>query len=265
MRIVLQYLIPIVLLISIGSPAWSAMVEKPIRYEQDGVIFESILIYDDAVTTSRPTVLMVPNWKGVTKPSVEKARMIAGSDYVVMVTDMYGVNIRPTNSKEAGEAAGILKKDRKLMRSRANMALDRLIESGGTVGADPKRISAIGFCFGGTTVLELARSGRAIDGVVSFHGNLDTPNMADAKNIKANILVLHGADDPIVPDQEIEAFMKEMKAQSQVDWQFVSFSGAVHSFTNPYAKRVGRAHYNKKVAKRAFGMMRNFFDELFDK
>ena len=148
------------------------------------------------------------------------------------------------------------------MRKRVNKALETFKAQRYNIPLNPEKIAAIGFCFGGGTVLELARSGTELACVISFHGNLDTPDLADAKKIKAKVLVLHGADDPYVSESAVETFIKEMK-DGKVDWQLVHFGGAVHSFTDPYAKAVGRAHYHPIVSKRAFEYMESFFKEIF--
>ena len=148
------------------------------------------------------------------------------------------------------------------MRSRAQAGLDVLISQ---PLVDAKRVAAIGYCFGGGTVLELARSGVDIAGVVSFHGNLDTPRPEDAKNIKAKVLVLHGADDPFVPEKDVSAFQEEMR-QAKVDWQMVIYGGAVHSFSNPNSgddPSTGAA-YDARADKRSWEAMRLFFGELFN-
>ncbi len=148
------------------------------------------------------------------------------------------------------------------MRDRVNAALDVFKEQAGSVPLDSSRIAAIGFCFGGGNVLELARSGTDLPGVVSFHGNLDTPDPTDARNIKAKVLVLHGADDPLVPETQVQEFIQEMR-DAEVDWQLIHYGGAVHSFTNPYADRPGRAEYHPVVAQRALTAMKTYFEEIF--
>lgn len=240
----------------------AAVVTKTIPYEIDGEAFEGVLVYDDSVTTPRPGLLAVPSWMGVNEDTVAKAARAAGDKYVVFVADMYGKAIRPSNAEEAGAAAGKVRADRPLMRKRAQAAVDVLKAQSSEVALDVDRLGAIGFCFGGGTVLELARSGAPLKGFVSFHGNLDTPNPADAKNIKAPVLVLHGADDPAVPQEQVDGFISEMKA-AKVDWQLVSYGGAVHSFTNPKANMPGRNEYHPVVAARAFKAMNDLFDEVF--
>ncbi|MCG6542069.1 dienelactone hydrolase family protein [Pseudomonas sp. KSR10] len=245
---------------SIGAVE-AATVVKPLAYEIDGEPFEGLLVYDDAVTTARPGLVMVPNWLGVTERSAEKAARAAGEKYVVFMADMYGKAVRPSNPDEAKAAASSVRGDRPLMRKRAQAATDAL-KAQSIVPVDTGRMAAIGFCFGGGSVLELARSGAELDAFISFHGNLDTPDPDDAKQIKAPVLVLHGADDPAVPPEQVEGFITEMKA-TDVDWQLVSYGNAVHSFTDPYANVPGRNEYNPEVAKRAFAAMNDLLDEVF--
>ena len=246
----------------LASPAWAGFVVTPVSYAIDGAEYEGMIVYDGGSTENRPGVLMAPNWMGPTEQSLEKAKWVAGNKYVVFMIDMYGKDIRPNDSSEAGVAAGTVRADRGLMRQRVNAALDVFREQAGSVPLDASRIAAIGFCFGGGTVLELARSGTELSGVVSLHGNLDTPDPADARNIKTKILVLHGADDPAVPDEQVDGFSREMR-DSGVDWQLVHYGGAVHSFTNPYAATPGRSVYHPVAAQRAFDLMGLFFQEIF--
>lgn len=248
------------LLMATAGLAQAEMVSEPVSYDIDGEPYEGLLVYDDATSEPRPGLLMVPNWMGVTENSAKKAYRAGGSDYVVFVADVYGKGKQPTNSEEAGKLVGALRTDRALMRKRVNAALDAFKSQSEQVALDTERMGAIGFCFGGGVVLELARSGTDIGGVVSFHGNLDTPDPKDAQSIKAPVLVLHGADDPSVPPEQVEGFMEEMRA-ADVDWQLVSYGGAVHSFTDPTANLPGRNEYHPVVADRAFAAMRQFFGE----
>jgi dienelactone hydrolase len=246
-----------------STPAFAGMVTEKVGYELDGTTFEGILVYDDGVQAKRPAIVMAPNWMGVTANAVTKAKLLAGDKYVFFIADMYGARVRPKNSKEAGAAAGSVGKDLAMHRARINRAVDvALAEAGKRNLIDASKVAAIGFCFGGGNVLELARSGRDVKAVVSFHGSLTTPTPEDAKNIKAKVLVLHGADDPAAPKAQRDALEAELTA-AKVDYQLVVFSNTVHSFTNPQAKRPGRSMYNATVAKRAYSMMYSLFDEVF--
>lgn len=260
-RLMQQSVLVLIGVMVMASGAAAGMTVKTMKYEQDGVQFEGFLVYDDTVSKPRPGLVMVPNWMGPTAAAIEKAKQVAKDRYVVLVADMYGVTVRPANADEAGKAAGAVRADRAMMRARAQRAVD-VLTAQKHVPLAPGKLAAIGFCFGGGTVLELARSGADIAAVVSFHGNLDTPDPADAKRIRSKVLVLHGAVDPYVPKEQVDAFMTEMK-DAEVDWQLVSFGGAVHSFTDPHAKQAGAAEYHPVVAKRAFGMMEQLFDEVF--
>ncbi len=246
----------------LGGPALAGMTEKRISYSLGGTDFQGVLVYDDSVKAKRPALLMAPNWMGVTQGAVTKAKLLAGSKYVIFIADMYGVKNQPKGFKDARTRSGMLRKNIKQQRDRVNKALDMLLDAGGKQGViDKSRVAAIGFCFGGDNVLEMARSGRQLKGVVTFHGSLSS-NPKDSANIKAKVLILHGADDPAAPKAKRDALEAELTAAG-VDWQMVAFSGAVHSFTDPGAKRKGRSMYNAKVAKRAYAMMNNFFTEIF--
>lgn len=247
-----------------AMPALAAVVKRPVAYSLGDSRFEGVLVYDDAVKAPRPGLVLVPNWLGVTDANVKQAMEVAGQKYVILVADMFGVGARPKNQEEAAKASGALKNDRALMRARAGKALEALLAQAKTAPLDTTKIGAIGFCFGGTAALELARSGAKVAGVVSFHGGLDSPKPEDAKNIQGRVLALHGADDPFVPEKDVQAFKAEMRA-AKVDWELVVFGGAVHGFTDPDANVPGKLQYNPVVARRAFKMMNDFFAEIFGK
>lgn len=236
------------------------VVEQYVDYHDADTQFQGVLVYDDSIDEPAPAVLMVPNWMGVTPEAIEKAKLLAGDDYVFFIADMYGKDVRPANSQEAGKAVGVVKADRALQRQRAQLALDTLLAQQAPI--DKTKTAAIGFCFGGGTVLELGRSGADLDAIVSFHGDLDSPLLSDAGQTKASVLVLHGADDPYVPASEVTAFIDAYKA-TDVDWQLVQFSGTVHSFTNPLADSPGKAAYNARSCHRAYEYMEELFEEKF--
>jgi len=232
-----------------------------VKHKLAGTQFESILVSPDiASSAAMRAVVMVPNWMGMDKNNLEQAKLIAARGYVVLLADVYGSKVRPKDAAEAGAAAGKLKADRTQLRARVAQALNLLQSEAKSKGITLKGTGAIGFCFGGTSVLELARSGAELAGTVSFHGGLDTPTPNDAKNIQGKVLALHGADDPYVPREQVLAFEDEMRA-GNVDWQLLSFGGAVHSFTDPSANAKGQADYNERVAMRAYAAMDAFFAE----
>ncbi|KAB7770186.1 dienelactone hydrolase family protein [Xanthomonas maliensis] len=245
------------------APVWAAMQAKPVDWQVGKETYSGVLVYDDAKQEKRPGLVMVPNWRGVNASAVEKAKQLAGDDYVVLVADVYGKGKRPANDSEAGQFAGALKKDPPTLRARALKAVDVLKAQAGKAPLDAARIGAVGFCFGGTTVLELVRAGAPLDGVVSLHGGLSTPAPAAAGSAKAPVLVLNGADDKSVSGEDIAAFEQEMN-RAGADWQFVNFSGAVHCFAEADANSPPGCQYNPRAAKRAYRMLRDFFEERWD-
>src|SRR2546426_136191 len=234
---------------------------EAIEYKQGDTVLQGWLAYDTSVKGQRPGVLVVHQWKGLGDYEKKRAEMLAKLGYTALAVDIYGKGIRADNPKDASELANKYKSDRALLRARVNAGLAVLKQS---AHADPKRIAAIGYCFGGTTVLEMARSGAEVAGVVSFHGALNTPNPEDAKRIKGKVLALHGADDPFVPPAEVAAFEGEMR-QGGVDWQLVAYGGAVHSFTdwNAGSDNSKGAAYNEKADRRSWEAMKLFFAEIF--
>lgn len=232
-----------------------------VTWQIEGQAFEGRLVYDADAAQLRPGLLMAPNWMGVSQGAEDIARQVAGQGYVVLLADLYGQAVRPANGDEAGAAMMPLKNDRGLLRQRMQAALDQLLAQP-DVQLDTQRIASFGFCFGGCCALELARSGADLKAAVSFHGTLDTPEPADARNIKGAVLVLHGAADPLVPKEQLPAFEAEMDA-ARVDWQLLSYGGAVHSFTDPAANVPGKMMYDAKVSKRAFTSLYNLLDEVF--
>ena len=244
-----------------ASPLLAAPQAKPVEWKIGKQVFSGYLVYDDANAMKRPGLVMVPDWLGVTPAAVDKARQIAGDDYVVLVVDMYGKGVRP---KDAAEALTQVKKvyaDVPMMRVRINKAVDALRTHAGDAPLDPEKIAALGFCFGGSSVLELARSGADVAGVVTFHGGLATSMPAQPGVIKAPLLILNGADDENTAP-EIAGFEKEMD-EAGADWQFVNFSGAVHCFALETANSPPGCVYNERAAKRAYKMMDDFLEEVF--
>jgi dienelactone hydrolase len=253
----------ILALLTFTGAAEAKLVTKTMEYRQGDAVLEGYLAYDDAIAGKRPGVLVVHEWTGLGNYVKKRVDQLARLGYVAFGADIYGKGIRPATPEAAGREAGKYRSDRKLLRARAQAGLAELRRQ---PLVDPGRLAAIGYCFGGTTILELARSGADLLGTVSFHGGLDTPTPGDAKNIRAKVLVLHGADDPYVPAQQVAAFKDEMR-KGGVDWQMVIYGGAVHSFTNPDSGNdpsKGVA-YNEKADRRSWEAMRVFFAEIFGK
>ena len=246
-----------------AAPLHAAIVARPVTYDVAGKEMQSLLVYDDATKTPRPGLVMAPDWLGMTDDNIALAKRLAGKDYVILVADVYGKDVRPKTPDEAGQATKNMYDHRSDLRARINSALDALKKEAGKAPLDGKHWGAFGFCFGGATVLDLARSGADVAGVVSFHGNLSTDDPSMAKNIKAKVLALHGADDKFESPEQIAGFQKEMR-DANVDWQFLEFGGAVHCFAIPTADNsVPGCLYNERAAKRGVKQMHAFFDEAF--
>lgn len=242
--------------------AQAKMVHRPVEYTQGGVHFRSVLVYDDAGSAKRPGLVMVPNWFGVNDVAIKKAEMIAGKDYVILLADMYGASVRPQvdNAEQAQAAVKPLYADRALMRARVNEALAQLKAQAKDAPIDTARLAAIGFCFGGAAVLDLARSGADVAAVVSFHGDLSTDDPSMAKHIKARVLAMNGADDAWTM-KDADKFLGEMR-QSPADWQFVVLGHAVHCFTEVGENSPG-CKYDAKAAARSYRLMHAWLGEAF--
>lgn len=239
----------------------AAVFTHVVEYTVDDQVFEGYLAYDESSRTRKPAILLIHEWMGLGPYEKRRADELAAMGYTVFAADIYGKGVRPRNAEEAKRTSGIYRNDRQLLRARALAALDVLRKQ---PLADPARIAAVGYCFGGTTVLELARSGADIKGVVSFHGGLDSPNPTDGKNVKAKVLVLHGADDPLVSQDQILAFQDEMR-KGGVDWQMIYYGGAVHRFTVKEAGNnpsTGLA-YDERADRRSREDMKQFLAEIF--
>ncbi len=233
----------------------------PVEYKDQDTALEGWIGYDDSIHGKRPGILVVHDWMGVGPYVKKRVEQLSHLGYIALAADIFGKGVRPENIEQAAELADRYKADRPLLRARTKAGLQALMNNPLT---DTTRIAAIGYCFGGTAVLELARSGADIAGFISFHGGLQTPTPDDAKNIKGKVLALHGADDPLVPPQEVSAFQEEMR-KARVDWQMVIYGGAVHSFTNPSAGNDPSrgAAYDEKADVRSWQAMQTFFNEIF--
>jgi dienelactone hydrolase len=259
----MRILISMLGVILLASATRAEVVTSTVEYEHDGVTLEGYLAYDSSMEGERPGVLIVHEWWGLNDFAKEQARWLAQMGYVAFALDMYGKGVVTDDPERARELAGpFYGSDSSLVRERAHAGLDVLRAQ---AGVDRNRIAAIGFCFGGATVLQLAYSGADIKGVVSFHGSLPVPERGEDVNIRAKVLVLHGAEDPLVPEQQVARFMNTMD-RLEVDWQMIYYGRAVHSFTNPTADDLNMrgVAFDENANRRSRQHMQMFFDELFN-
>ena len=248
------------LLASAGS-AQAAIESRSIEYRDGDALLQGYLAYDNGWEGKRPGVLVVHEWKGLNDYAKHRADQLAAMGYVAFAADMYGKGVQAKDHPEAARLSGLYRNDRQLMRRRIRAALFVLTEY---PVVDAKKIGAIGYCFGGCAVLELARGGADVQGVVSFHGLLDAPIPAAPGAVKAKVLVCTGGEDPHIKPEQVAAFKQEMKAAG-VDYRMIVYPGAVHSFTVPEAGNdpsTGAA-YNEKADKESWQEMRDFFTQLF--
>lgn len=256
-----RMVLPMVWMLAMAHPSEAAVRTQPVEYRHGDAILEGYLAYDDATTDKRPGVLVVHEWRGLNDYAKRRAEQLAALGYVAFAIDMYGKGVYAKDHEEAAKLSGIYRVNRTLMRERAKVGLNVLEHHPLT---DPERLGAIGYCFGGTTVLELARSGEPFQGVVSFHGALDTPHPEQAKQIRGKVLVLHGADDPFVTRQQVDAFKQEMD-NAGVNYRLIVYPGAVHSFTVPDAgddPSKGMA-YHADADQQSWQAMRTLFSNVF--
>jgi len=259
----MKYLAALMLSLFIVSSAFAGIVEKKVEYKDGETALEGFIVYDDSLTGPRPSVIVFHEWWGLNDYIMGRARQLASLGYAAFAADVYGKGVRPTDRKAAGEEAGKYMLDRALLRSRVLAALEALSKSG---LAEPGKTAAVGYCFGGTAALELARTGAPVKATVTFHGSLNTPTPEDARNIKGSVLVLHGGADPFVKPVEVLAFQEAME-KSGVDWQFTSYGKAVHGFTNPAngADPSDGLAYNELADRRSWEAMKDFLEEAFEK
>lgn len=251
-------------LLFVAAAAHGEIVGKTVEYASGGTTMKGYLAYDDRLPGKRPGILVVHEWWGHNEYARKRARMLAGLGYVALAVDMYGEGRQADHPDDAGKFSGEIRKNKDLGRERFLAARNALEDQTIT---DPGRIGAIGYCFGGGVVLQMARDGMDLAGVASFHGGLATDAPARPGAVKAKILVLTGADDKFVPPEQVEAFRQEMKAAG-ADFRIVSYPGALHSFTNPdadeYAKRFNMpVAYNADADEKSWAEMQKFFRDIF--
>lgn len=256
----MKTLLAAVMLLGVSLMSQAAVKTEIVAYQDGDTVLEGLLAYDDSVSGKAPGVLIVHEWWGLGEHPKESARKLAAQGYVAFALDMYGKGKLTDKMADAAAWSGEFKQNPDLAQNRFQAAYDYLTSLD---RVDKSKVGAMGYCFGGTIVLEMARLGMPLKGVVSFHGGLGTVQGGGAKNIAAKILVCHGADDPLVPPAEVAAFQEEMRV-SKADWQFIAYGGAVHSFTNPEAtgEALPAAKYHEPAARRSWDAMSTFFGEV---
>ena len=259
-----RILIAVCFVLACATTAQARVQGKEIDYRAGDTVMKGYLAYDDSIQGKRPGILVVHEWWGQNAYARKRASMLAGLGYTALALDMYGEGKQTAHPEDAAKFAGELRQNLPLAKKRFLAALE-LLQKHPTV--DPTHTAAIGYCFGGGIVLEMARAGVDLDGVVSFHGGLTTANPARPGVVKARVLVLNGADDPFVKPEDITAFKQEMDAAG-VSYRFVNYPGAKHSFTNPDADSFGQRFglplaYSAEADAQSWKEMQKFFDELF--
>jgi dienelactone hydrolase len=255
-----QLAMTFVLALGFAINASAAIKKEMVEYKDGKTALEGYIAYDDSVKSPRPAVMIVHQWMGLTDYEKMRADQLAEKGYVAFAVDIYGKGVHANTQEEAGKLSTMYKDNRKLYRQRTTAAFD-FIKKNKMV--DAKHIVVMGYCFGGTGALELGRTGAAVAGVATFHGALSNPTPADAKNFKGPVIVMHGAIDPYVKADEVNAFLKEMN-DAKVDFQFIEYSGAVHAFTqknsgNDPSKGIA---YNEAADKRSLIAFMNFLNEV---
>ena len=233
-----------------------------VTYELAGRKYVGALVYDDKVKTPRPALLMCPNWMGMRQHAIDRAALLAGDRYVVFAVDMYGEGIRPKDFGEAAALANPLREDPAEARRRVRAGYDTFIRLAKQRGLINDQRAAVGFCFGGGNVLELARDGADLQAAVAIHSDLKTNAPAKPGDVKAALLVIHGTPDPVVPKADRDAFEAEMDAAG-VKWQMLLFSGILHAYTDEESDIAGVAIYDANAARQTYALTHGFIADAF--
>jgi len=237
--------------IAVALPAFAEIKTATVIYHDGTAALEGFVAYDDSKTGPQPGILVIHDWTGLQDYAQSRAKQLAELGYVAFAADIYGKGVRPIDPKQCAVQAGTYKSDLPLLRRRVLLGVNQLKKH---PGVDGTKLAAIGYCFGGTSVLELARSGTEMAGVVSFYGGLSTTMPAKPGEVKARILVCHGGADGHV-NQEVPAFKEEME-KAKARMEFITYEGAQHGFTKP-----GPA-YQEKADKESWSAMKKFFAEI---
>jgi dienelactone hydrolase len=248
------------------SSAEPKIKTKTVEYKAQDAVMKGYLAYDEGIKGKRPGVLVVHEWWGQNDYIRRRARMLAELGYVALALDMYGEGKQAMHPTDAGKFSSELMQNFDVSKARFLAAMDFLKQQ---APVDPTRIAAIGYCFGGGVVLNMARQGVDLKGVASFHGSLKAVKPAQPGEVKAKVLVLNGADDKFIPQDQIEAFQQEMKTAG-ADFKFISYPGALHSFTNPEADEIAKKFnmavaYNADADKKSWDELKKFLKTIFGK
>lgn len=246
------------------SCAHAKLVSQSVDYtDEKGAALQGYVVYDDTISGKRPGILVIHDWRGLTDYTRMRSDLLAQLGYIAFAADIYGKDVRPQSVANYSKQAGIYKGNRALFRERERAAYQALLKQ---PMLDSTRIGAIGYCFGGTGVMEMARDGTDLKGVVSFHGGLDSQPLSPGASIKCKILALCGADDPFEKPQDMTAFEQQLR-ENNVDYQIVMYGHAVHAFTDSGvdAFHMEGTKYNAAADKRSWQAMRDFFAEIFAK
>jgi dienelactone hydrolase len=260
-------LIGAVLALLLTTPALAAIKEEPVTYKDGETTMKGFVVYDTAKQGKRPGIVIVPEWWGITKHMHNEARAFAGQGYTAFIADMYGEGKTADNPKDAGALSGAVMKNPQMMEARFDAARAQLAKH---PTVDPTRIGAVGYCFGGAVVLNMARAGADLAGVAGFHASLGLNTPAPAPGtVKAKILVLNGADDPFVKKEQYVTFKADLDA-AKADYRVIEYPGAVHAFTNPEATAMGQKfnlplRYDAKANEQAKAEAAKFFAQVFKK
>lgn len=257
----MRSLMSVALLFVATSSASAAVQLKPVTYEHDGITFKGHLAYDDAVKDKRPGILVVHEWWGLDDYAKNRAKQLAELGYVALAVDMYGGGKVAEHAKDAASMAGAVRQDIKKWQGRANAAM-KFLQAQPQV--DAKKIGAIGYCFGGSTVQQLAYSGADVAAVCSFHGAPVVPTEEQAKAVKAKIMYCHGSADSFIPEVEVQK-LRAAWDKGNVDYRFIYYGGAKHSFTVPDAEKKGvdGLKYDANADRRSWQAMQSLFREVF--
>jgi dienelactone hydrolase len=257
----IKFMLVTLLLVGLASAVQAKIITHTISYQHDGVDLQGFLAYDDSIRGKRPAVLVVHEWWGLNDYARSRAEQLAGMGYVAFALDMYGKGKVTQHPSQAGEWMKQVRSNVYQWQQRALAGLEVLKKDPRT---DVHRIAAIGYCFGGSTVQQIAYGGADIKGVVSFHGSLMLPMSEQTQKVKAKILICHGAADPFAKGGEIEQYISAME-RTALDYQMKIYGGARHSFTNPGADKFGMdaLKYSKSADLRSWADMKIFFDEIF--